>query len=180
MVNLTTMCCKQVLNTICPGLLKMKLGEHIMNRYLIGNESTRREGPGNVHDCQGCYNFLVKSLFESMKASKKGSMQKRLLRALIAQCFPTEKDLRLCCTKNSHANHLNGYNKAQALIDIKKLMSSTDDIIPQKFRMKQFKEESIEHAVKFILSEDHVRTLSWGGGYFICGLCSSMTFECTY
>ena len=35
-------------------------------------------------------------------------------------------------------------------------------IIPQKFSRKQFKDESIEHAIKFILSEDHVRTLSWG------------------
>ena len=48
------------------------------------------------------------------------------------------------------------------MIDIKKLMSTTDDIIPQQFSRKQFKDKSIEHAVKFILSEDHVRTLSWG------------------
>ena len=68
----------------------------------------------------------------------------------------------MCCTKNSHADISNGHNKAQALIDIKKLMSTTDDIIPQKFSRKRFKDESIEHAVKFILSEDHVRTLSWG------------------
>ena len=84
------------------------------------------------------------------------------MRAIIVQGIPTQKDLRICCTKNSHADLSNGHNKAQALIDIKKFMSTTDDIIPQQFSRKQFKDKSIEHAVKFILSEDHVRTLSWG------------------
>ena len=108
------------------------------------------------------YDFLVKSLFESMKASKKGSMQKRLMIVLIVQGIPTQKDLRLCCTKNSPADLSNGHKKAQALIDIKKLMSTTDYIIPQKFSRKRYKDESIKYAIKFILSEDHVRTLSWG------------------
>ena len=84
------------------------------------------------------------------------------MRAIIVQGLPSQKDLRLCWIKNSHADLLNGYNKAQALIDIKKFMSTTDDIIPQKFSRKRFKDKSIEDTVKFILSEDHVRTLSWG------------------
>ena len=162
MVNLTTMCCKQVLSIICPGPSKVKLREHMI-RYLIRSEKIHTKNhTKNVRDYKERYNFLVKSLFDSLKVSKKGSIQRRFLRALIVQGIPTQKDLRLCCINNSHADLSNGHNKAQALIDIKKLMSMTDDIIPQKFSRKRYKDEAIEHAVKFILSEDHVRTLSWG------------------
>ena len=124
------------MSIICPGPSKVKLREHMI-RYLIRSEKIHTKNhTKNVRDYKERYNFLVKSLFDSLKVSKKGSIQRRFLRALIVQGIPTQKDLRLCCINNSHADLSNGHNKAQALIDIKKLMSTTDDIIPQKFSRK--------------------------------------------
>ena len=102
---------------------------------------SRKDSSKNVRDYKEHYAFLVESLFESMEASNKGSIQKRLLRALIMQGIPMQKYLRLCCSKNSYANLSNGHNKAQALNDIKLFMSRTDNIVPKKLRRKQFKNE---------------------------------------
>ncbi len=82
--------------------------------------------------------------------------------------------MKLCCSNNSHADLSNVHYKAPVLIGIKKLLSTTDDIVPQKCGRKRFKDKAIELTVKFILSEDHVQSLSWGSMDKIISLTESI------
>ena len=159
MVNLTTMCCKQIIDIICPGPSRVHLREHMI-RYLLSEKTSRHSE--NKTDYKQKYDYLVKSLFDALKVSKKGSVQKRMIRAMLVNGIQTQHELRSCCLANGHANIANGHNKSQALMDLKKLMNPHEDLVTPKFSRKRTKDEAIEHAVKFILSSDNIKTTSWG------------------
>ena len=65
-----------------------------------------------------------------------------------------QKGLRLCYNNNSHADISNEHNKAQALIDIKTLMSTIDDKIMwdsyiEYFTTDKFKKKSCDVQTSF-------------------------------
>ena len=159
MVNLSTMCCKQILEIICPGPSSVHLREHMI-RFLVSEKTSRHSE--NKTDYKHKYEFLVKSMFDALKVSKKGSIQKRIIRALLVNGIQTQQELRSCCMINKHASIANGNNKKQALLDIKRLMNPNKDFTTMKFSRKRTSDEAICHAVNFILSTENVKTTSWG------------------
>ena len=150
------------MNIKCPELPKVKLRDYMIRYFCATKKLSVRVGSKNLWGYKEHDDFFLKSLFDSMKVSKKGFIQTRELKAQIMQGIPTQKDLRLCCSNNSHVDLSNGHNKAQVLIDIKKLVSTTNAVLPQQISRKRFNDIEIEHSIKFIFSKDHIRTLSWG------------------
>ena len=71
-------------------------------------------------------------------------------------------ELKRCCQENNHTDLSIGNNKIRSLQDIEKVMSVDNELLAGTYSRKKVCDSTIEHAVKFILSKDNVKTISWG------------------
>ena len=124
MVNLTTtMCCIKLLDIICPGSSQIHLREHMI-RSLVNEKSSSR-GSENRTNYGYRYKFLVKGLFDALKAAKDRPIQKRIVRALLVNGIQTQQELRDCCKNDGHADLS---SKLLALKDLKQVMNPDEKI----------------------------------------------------
>ena len=160
MVNLTSMCCKQLLDIICPGPSRVHLREHMI-RFLV-NETASNRSSANRTNYRDRYEFLVKGLLNALEAAKNRSLQKRIVRALLVNGIQTQQELRACYHNNDHLDISNGRSKSLALKDLKQVMNPDANLVNLKVSRKRICDDAVEDAVKFILSTDNIKTLSWG------------------
>ena len=96
-----------------------------------------------------------------MKVSPRGSVQKRVIRAILVKGINKTSILRELATTCDHPRIDAGTQYTQSKVDYEtmhsgSLLSKTD------FTRKSVKDGIVEEAVDYILHKDNITTVSWG------------------
>ena len=131
-------------------------------------KSSNRDS-GNRRNYRDRYLFLVRSLFDTLKVSKNELLpRRRRIRALLVNGILIQQELQVCSKSNGHLDTSNGCNKSLAFKDLKKLMNPDDNLVALEFSRKWISDDTLEDVVKFILSADNIKTISWGSVDKLC------------
>ena len=159
MVNMIQICANQLIQIICPGSSQFTLRETLAQKLM--NENTQIE-QRRTKTADEQLNHLLQTIFKAMNASKKGSVAKRITRAILCAGVPRTNTLRQACEKFKSTYISTGTTRMEALADYQKLSEGEFVDHPKKYSRKRNGDDAIEKAVQFLLHPDKVRTFSWG------------------
>ena len=159
MVNLAQTCTKKVVETICPGPSRFEL-QHTLGLRLSNESVTGSQRKTKTINEQ--FDHLVSTLFKVMNTSKRGSIPKKVARAILCAGIPKTSILRLFCEKNQSSYISTGTTRMEALVDYETLVTGKFIEQPKKNSRKRKDDEAVNDLVKFLLSPDNVCTYSWG------------------
>ena len=90
MINITSKCMDQILNIICPGPSQIELRKAVASRIQYEGPNTDDRNNKNVLD------GMLDTIFSCIKKSKKGSIERRLLRAITVKSLKRNIIQRMC------------------------------------------------------------------------------------
>ena len=152
-------CLDQTLVAICPGpsrtQLKLDLVQDIQRKEEFGTRKQKTE-----KDFEKINNKIIHVLFTMLKNSKNASIEKRVLRAVVAKTLKKGMIQQKCntygimdITSGSIVHKINQ--------DFKSLMNGIP--IEKKVQTRRkITDQVLTNAVSFILQKDHITTTSWG------------------
>ena len=151
-------CFDQLLDTLCPGPSQALLRKDISLRI-----QKTCNGIENV-DHKKILNRVIQTIFGCIKVSKKSSIERRILRAIIVKTLKMNM-IQSYCKENSMNDISNGSVRVQINKDIPNLMNGNPLLKKEQTRSK-VSDSTVRRVVAFILHRDHVVTTSWGQRMF--------------
>ena len=109
---------------------------------------------------------MVECCFELMNKSPKGSLQRRVIHALLVKSIPKTsilRDLAVYC-KHPRIDAGSRYTQAKSDYDV---MQNGSELCKAEFSRKSVKDCIVEDAVSFILDKDNIATVSWGNTDYV-------------
>ena len=159
MVNLAQTCTVQIIDAICPGpsqsQLRHTIGQRLSNENITASQ--RKEKTINEQ-----FDHLISTLFKVMNASKRGSIPKKIARAILCAGIPKTSTLRFLCEKNKSSYISTGTTRMEALVDYETIVAGNFTDEKKKNSRKRKDDNAVDDLVKFLLSPENVRTYSWG------------------
>ena len=162
-------CIKVLTDTMCPGPNQNDVLESLANTKPFSSlncktkEKTlvkRNRKTSSITDMQLLHS-LVQTGFNIMEMSPKGSVQRRVVRALLVKSIPQTSILRDLSYLCNHPRIDAGTRYVQAKKDYE-TMEQGIGLTKTEFARKSIKDSIIEDAVDFLLHKDHISTVSWG------------------
>ena len=161
-------CIKVLVGILCPGPNKNDVLESLANtkpfmKKNITNVPTlvgRNRKTSSITDTD-LLKSMVECCFELMNKSPKGSLQRRVIRALLVKSIPKTsilRDLAVYC-KHPRIDAGSRYTQAKSDYDV---MQNGSELCKAEFSRKSVKDCIVEDAVSFILDKDNIATVSWG------------------
>ena len=169
MVNVSTGCIIQVLKSICPGPSRRQLQRDISTRLSKNVGETAEERKYRI-----LFDNMMEQMFCIMMNAKKGSTEKRVLKAILSKTMK-RRIVQSYCTKFGCGDITRGKSKLQSNEDYDNLLHGYAIDCSRKTRSTHVTEQMIKDAVSFILHKDHVVTISWGDKNFQLGADESIT-----
>ena len=172
-------CINVLIDTLCPGPNKKDVLESLANmkpfmKKNIDNIPTlvgRNRKTSSITDTE-LLKSMVQCCFELMKQSPKGSLQRRVIRAVLVQSISKTSILRDLAVYCKHPRIDAGTSYTQAKFDYD-VMQNGSELCKAEFSRKSVKDSIVEDAVSFILDKDNIATVSWG--YTDCVLSQTET-----
>ena len=150
MINITSKCIHQILDIICPGPSQNELRKAVASRI-------QYEAPNTVDtNHKNALDGILDTIFRCIKNSKKGSIERRLLRAITVKSLKRNM-IQTMCQKHQLNDITSGSIRMQVNNDIPKLMDGIPLIKTEQTRAKVH-ENVFRAVVAFILHKDHVIT----------------------
>ena len=159
MTNMVQACTNQLIDVICPGPSRTNLRECLAQKLISENA---KAGHRRIKTTEQQFDQLLSALFKVMNASQKGSIPKKISRALLCAGVPRTNTLRKACEQFNSSYISTGTTRMEALVDYEKLIAGEfmDD---KKIYSRDKKNDlAVEKAVKFLLQPDNIGTFSWG------------------
>ena len=180
LVNVSLKCISTLLQILCPGPSRYELVETITQRLSRAIEDKKRSevllvnhdvndvddtlvcGTSNEKkvDYESIVNKLLHNMFTILKESKNASIEKRVVRAIIARSLKRGM-LTKNCNKYGVPDLSVGKVTKQIKQDFDKLMNGEQIIKKEQTRAK-ISDNVIDDVVSYILHRDHIFTMSWG------------------
>ena len=159
MLNLLQMCTNQMIDIVCPGPSRNHLRHSLAQRLIDENLQAAQRKRRTKHEQ---FDHLLSCIFNIMNASKKGSIPKRISRAILCAGIPRVVTLRDACNLFKTSTISTGTTRMNALVDYE-LLDSGKFSDERKIKNRNRKSnDTIGDAVKFILHQDNVKMFSWG------------------
>ena len=169
LISTSMKCIKRIVEILCPGPNKKDLIESLAGtKTFRSNKSEttmstivpRNRKTSSITDSD-ILNSLVQTSFNLMKLSPKGSIQRRVIRAVLVKSISKTSILREFSTYCNHPRIDAGTQYTQAKADYATMqkgciVSKTD------FTRKSISDSIVEEAVNYILHKDNITTVSWG------------------
>ena len=158
MTNMVQACTNQLIDVICPGPSRTNLRECLAQKLISENA---KAGHRRIKTTEQQFDQLLSALFKLMNVSQKGSIPKKISRALLCAGVPRTNTLRKACEQFNSSYISTGITRMEALVDYEKLIAGEfmDD---KKIYSRDKKNNlAVEKAVKFLLQPDNIRTFSW-------------------
>ena len=163
MVKISTSCTNHLLSTICPGPSRTILTHDVINRL---KKSIK------IYDEEKKYKQMFEHLMEQMycimKHAKKGSIERRVVKAILSKTMKTSV-VKSYCSRFECGDITIGRTKLQSNADYDNLLNGIPVDTKRRARTTNIDELVIKHVVSFILHKDHVVTTSWGEKTFHVG-----------
>uniref|UniRef100_A0A7S3PQN3 Uncharacterized protein n=1 Tax=Aplanochytrium stocchinoi TaxID=215587 RepID=A0A7S3PQN3_9STRA len=153
-------------NAICPAdpkILAVQTAEEICGKVSKKSRKGAKQGEGT--------GFLKRELCKGMLAARKGSVVKRVCRALLCSGM-SHKKLNIFLEENFGASMSKGSHQA-GRADWK-LIEAGQEVVVEKHSCQRFNMESVQKAVDFILLGDYVQYLPWETKLIKLGLNDSL------
>ena len=184
LVNVSLKCISTLLQIICPGPSRSELVQTIANRLnrtvmnnvvqkkhsdeMILDENDQIEIDNTLHgernekriDYETVVNKIIYNMFTMLKASKNASIEKRVIRAIVARSLKTSM-VKKNCAKYGVPDLSIGKVTRQIKQDFDKLMNGEQIKKKEQTRAK-ISDGVIDDVVSYILHKDHIFTMSWG------------------
>ena len=186
MVRLAVKVIENVIKIMCPGPSKDQLKHDIseilrgsINNNNMGNSNETcippevMLGPPAISIKDAVTSSTLDDLLTILKKSKKGSIQKRVVRALIIKCV--RKNLLKGKCKEHGVNDLTGGKIRQDSVKDFDAMISGETLEKKSFTINRTEDEKVKEVVSYILHRDHIVTTAWGDRQFNLGLDEEVT-----
>lgn len=111
-------------------------------------------------DYESVVNKIIHNMFTMLKASKNTSIEKRVIRAIVARSLKTSM-VKKNCAKYGVPDLSIGKVTRQIKQDFDKLMNGEQIKKKEQTRAK-ISDGVIDDVVSYILHKDHIFTMSWG------------------
>ena len=159
LINMSQKCLDQTLRAICPGpsrtQLKLDLVKDVQRKEKVSNSKHKTET-----DFEKINNKIMHALFTMLKNSKNASIEKRVIRAIVAKTLKKGMIQEKCntygimdITSGSIVHKINE--------DFQSLMNGIP--IEKKVQTRRkISDAVITNVVSYILQKDHITTTSWG------------------
>ena len=159
LINMSSKCVDQTLRAICPGPsrtnLKLDIAKKIIKNDEIG-EGTHNNKPNYEKITQK----VIHTLFTMLKNSKHATIEKRILRSIVAKTFKRGM-VQSKCNEYGLMDFTSGSIVAKINEDYESLMNGIT--LQKKVQTKsRINHQIITEAVSYILHKDHIITTSWG------------------
>ena len=169
LISTLVKCIKVLTDVTCPGpnkndvlnSLAMTKPFSSLNSHMKENTLVKRNRKtSSITDTQLLHS-VVQTAFNIMEMSPKGSVQRRVVRALLVKSIPQTSILRDLSFLCKHPRIDAGTRYVQAKQDYES-MEQGSSLTKTEFARKSIKDSVIEDAVDFLLHKDHISTVSWG------------------
>ena len=169
LISTLVKCIKVLTDVTCPGPNKNDVLESLamtkpfssLNSHMKENTLVKRNRKtSSITDTQLLHS-VVQTAFNIMEMSPKGSVQRRVVRALLVKSIPQTSILRDLSFLCKHPRIDAGTRYVQAKHDYES-MEQGSSLTKTEFARKSIKDSVIEDAVDFLLHKDHISTVSWG------------------
>ena len=151
-------CIEQILISVCPGPSSEKLHEVIGTRLL----RTRKVRDYVTEQHRKRCDRLINAMFTMMRKAKKGSTEKRIIRALFTKSFRPAILLQYCEQHGVGKSFCtSGSIRKQSKQDFDSLLEG-NSILPQPTTRQCVRDDILLEAISFVLRKDQIATTSWG------------------
>ena len=164
MVNVSVQCLNQLVDIMCPGPSMTKLKKDIGIKLV---KDSKDEVEDDTTDYETLMTGMLKDMFLMMKNAKNGSIEKRVIKAILCNTM-RRKYVQKFCKEYNCEDLTTGNTKIISKADYKNLMDGFA-IKERKQSRARVEETLIKEAVSFILHKEHVFTTSWGDKVFQLG-----------
>ena len=169
LITASMKCIKRIIQILCPGPNQKDLIESLAGTKIFRNnkgETTmstivpRNRKTSSITDSD-ILRSLVQTSFDLMKLSPKGSIQRRVIRAVLVKSISKTSILREFSTYFNHPRIDAGtiYSQAKADYDT---MEKGCIVSKAEYSRKRVSDDIVEEAVEYILHKDNIATVSWG------------------
>ena len=154
LISTSSNCIDQLLNTLCPGPSQAELRKVVARRIQKSLNCTENIDHKKVLD------RMLQTIFGCLKVSKKGSIERRILRAIIVKALK-RNTIQSYCKENSMNDITSGSVRIQTNNDISNLMNG-EPLLKREQTRSKVSDDTIRTIVAFILHRDHVVPTAWG------------------
>ena len=173
LISTLVKCIKKLVEISCPGPNHNDVISSLVTTKKLSNSNSKADTYNNdttlVGRNRNTYTIsdsdllksVVQSAFDVMKASPRGSVQRRAVRALLVGAISKTSILKDLADYFKQPRIDNGTSYAYAKKDFETMISGAA-LSKIDFSRKSVNDDIIEDAVSFLLNRDNITTVSWG------------------